>query len=777
MPVNPIWSWEGAANSTVAYLTGGNGGGYGWSIDNGVRELELYLNHRYDKKCPDSLIVIGGYSQGAQVVGTLFSPEYNSKLVGDNIKKRITYITLFGDPKLNLPEGGFNFASWGRRVACHNTSQNSWWRGNDIDCAVTAGSLGGRKPYFTDYWMNKAKLWCYKDDPVCDVDSNLNNIGDHFKYANTDRIENGVREALFHTVSRFSGEERNKLLASVRNNGQVSQKQIRSDKPIDWSKIYVPWKSPEDQRKDPVLPCKQMYIFDTSTNEAYLNRQKLGYSVMAKRKFVSNKCKSGVAVIGPAGTSYYAKILLPLTHDTDLFVRTAASVQYRPEKTAPAGELLNIGRELRTPAANAIDVIIKSTSWPPYSGDNLVTIYAGTNNEYWQSGEPRAGLSDMAHYIINAIIPYADMGLFIPRFSDYYFCFGPWSNIQEWGSNNDHNVQQRMRQKVYADFNLYSDSGGYCASRYAGASKSNSVSMNLSPLENIGDTDVLEEQDIGGIRLANADYSAKPGEEISFVVDTKNPAHYADEYGGFVWYFGDESEPVETRTNEISHIYEKDFSGTVTVMALDKESKEPVAETSVPVKIGQESQEITRPLAATDLSLKKTSDTSALLSWKAQDNSIGSWTIWLNEGVIGGVPAAQNSVEIRDLDFTKPFTMAIQGISEAGYRSDMVYISYDDGVITHEDNYNKPEYIQKRIYSSSSEAPDNNPTLSTVASSDKSNDASAAQVSSVEKSDAKNISKASLPQVITGYVLITISLFVVVWQSVLLYRKIESRMD
>lgn len=149
-------SWQAAFNSIGAGLSGGSALWYGSSVDTGVSELASYLEAR-GAKCSSSYFVVGGYSQGAQVVGEA----YNEKL-SDSLRNRVVYQALFGDPRLWLPEGDGLFPA-----ACLGLPQKSEWRFDVPDCGVGRGSLGARIPYLPAGFTSTTGLSCATHDFVC----------------------------------------------------------------------------------------------------------------------------------------------------------------------------------------------------------------------------------------------------------------------------------------------------------------------------------------------------------------------------------------------------------------------------------------------------------------------------------------------------------------------------------------------------------------------------------------------------------------------------------
>lgn len=147
---------------------------YAQSVNQGVNELQSYITQRHTK-CMESgtLYILGGYSQGAQVIGQAL-PKLNK-----NIRDDIVYTALFGDPKLHYPEGEGLFPA-----ACRG--ERSVWRKVPIfNCHHDNGSLGARKPYLPQDMQTKTGLWCYQKDFVCDPGA-LDGSG-HQEYKNPGR--------------------------------------------------------------------------------------------------------------------------------------------------------------------------------------------------------------------------------------------------------------------------------------------------------------------------------------------------------------------------------------------------------------------------------------------------------------------------------------------------------------------------------------------------------------------------------------------------------------
>lgn len=131
-----------ATGTRFDFLVGGYlhlGGPYADSVAQGRHELAAYLADRA-ATCPNERYVLGGWSQGAQVIGEgLFD-------VSASIRARIAFVALFGDPKRDTGFYPPVMLSGGQVVypvpyppACEGNPR-PWIRGT-ADCASWAASL------------------------------------------------------------------------------------------------------------------------------------------------------------------------------------------------------------------------------------------------------------------------------------------------------------------------------------------------------------------------------------------------------------------------------------------------------------------------------------------------------------------------------------------------------------------------------------------------------------------------------------------------------------
>jgi hypothetical protein len=144
-------------------------GQYAQSVTIGKNELVTHLNDRYagngpkdNGSCANETLILGGYSQGADVVGWAL----RSSELSQAVKDHIGYVALYGDPK-------FNPGSIWDRLFRINFQSNWWWvRGNDAGLFVAppspaTGILGGRDPYVANEFKGRFGSWCSSQDAIC----------------------------------------------------------------------------------------------------------------------------------------------------------------------------------------------------------------------------------------------------------------------------------------------------------------------------------------------------------------------------------------------------------------------------------------------------------------------------------------------------------------------------------------------------------------------------------------------------------------------------------
>lgn len=159
-------SAEGTLTLIGAAVSGGKSHTYGASVKAGIGELKTYIE-RVHNVCAETKFVLGGYSQGGQIISTVL-PELDAS--------QIIYAATFGDPKLYLPEGAGLIPA-----AClgHGFSN---YREFVPNCRAHNGILGGTKPYQAVNYTDKLGVWCNKDDIMC---SGKFNVDAHSAYTSS----------------------------------------------------------------------------------------------------------------------------------------------------------------------------------------------------------------------------------------------------------------------------------------------------------------------------------------------------------------------------------------------------------------------------------------------------------------------------------------------------------------------------------------------------------------------------------------------------------------
>src|SRR5581483_554143 len=111
--------------------------GYFASVATGVNELISYLNQRV-RSCPDEMTVLGGYSQGADVITSALARTGGGSF-SDQAKAHMKYVALYGDPAYN--NGGLAYCAYPQY-----TPPVPWQRGS-ARCNILNLPLAQRDPY------------------------------------------------------------------------------------------------------------------------------------------------------------------------------------------------------------------------------------------------------------------------------------------------------------------------------------------------------------------------------------------------------------------------------------------------------------------------------------------------------------------------------------------------------------------------------------------------------------------------------------------------------
>ena len=141
------------------------GGAYHKSVVKGKDWLRRHIKRKIDNCRGKTLVVLTGYSQGAQVVGDVYQ-----ELERKGMAQHVFGMVLFGDPKFNPKPAG------------RGSSQGKWRH------TYRSGALGPR-PVYGRYRL-RVRSYCHKHDPVCQ-DGGSVNLSDHSNYAKTGASEPG----------------------------------------------------------------------------------------------------------------------------------------------------------------------------------------------------------------------------------------------------------------------------------------------------------------------------------------------------------------------------------------------------------------------------------------------------------------------------------------------------------------------------------------------------------------------------------------------------------
>lgn len=178
-PAVPFPEWFGLPLGFVTLA------GYNASVQVGINELVTHLNDRYagdgpegKGACTTETLVLGGYSQGADVIGATLQDSRLSAIA----KSRVGFVALFGDPKYY---GGFRLAN----MACVIVP---WGLSIFDDCKeqmIKGALLLPRIPYVSSEFNGRVISVCHTDDFICDV---LNNDPATGFMAHTSVYRNGL---------------------------------------------------------------------------------------------------------------------------------------------------------------------------------------------------------------------------------------------------------------------------------------------------------------------------------------------------------------------------------------------------------------------------------------------------------------------------------------------------------------------------------------------------------------------------------------------------------
>jgi Mg-chelatase subunit ChlD len=150
------------------------------SVQTGKDEFSAYLTDRA-AQCPNEVYILGGYSEGANVLGAgLFD-------LPQSVRDRIAFVALFGDPTLDTGNWVLPISPpIGPFVQACNGGKRLWIRGS-IECMAAGGIFGGRSSYVPSDIQQRVGSWCRNHDTACtgsvvDLCTAICSGGEHYKY-------------------------------------------------------------------------------------------------------------------------------------------------------------------------------------------------------------------------------------------------------------------------------------------------------------------------------------------------------------------------------------------------------------------------------------------------------------------------------------------------------------------------------------------------------------------------------------------------------------------
>ncbi|XXH04666.1 hypothetical protein Hte_011085 [Hypoxylon texense] len=154
-------AYPGATSEAIVYPASPRGDNYPSSVTAGIKAVVDQVT-AYAAKCPDSAVVMVGYSEGSQIVDDAFcgGPDGNSMAetaapIPTEVGERVKALIFMGDPR-NIPGLPYNIGS--------STGGGFAQRPADFVCPVYA---------------DRIRSYCDAEDPYC---SNGNNVRHHEQY-------------------------------------------------------------------------------------------------------------------------------------------------------------------------------------------------------------------------------------------------------------------------------------------------------------------------------------------------------------------------------------------------------------------------------------------------------------------------------------------------------------------------------------------------------------------------------------------------------------------
>ncbi len=120
------------------------------------REQLYNMLYYWNKKCPDYHFVLAGYSQGADVLGSVIADLDPKNPVESRILGHIDAVALIADPRFNPADQAINASPSAKRTGL---------------LTVLPSGHRGVRPAMPEQLNGKVRSWCRADDPVCNFNT------------------------------------------------------------------------------------------------------------------------------------------------------------------------------------------------------------------------------------------------------------------------------------------------------------------------------------------------------------------------------------------------------------------------------------------------------------------------------------------------------------------------------------------------------------------------------------------------------------------------------
>lgn len=683
-----IDSIEKATNSAGAFVSLGLANKYGWSVREGVKELKTYIDNTLDD-CPDTKIILGGYSQGAQVIDTYLLTKGG---LTSKANRAIAYYGSLGDPKLYLPEGlPASLLPWDI-PACRNDDHKwlSAYREYAPECRTSYGFLrkyiptvGMQHDYVPNSFIYRSGLWCELNDFLCGSTTLLTASG-HSQYAKNGHVDDLVKLALTQAASELTEPLRSSLLYSIRVDGNVPPPVILSQaptyptvpkKPVEKKVYYEPPKN-NCLRKD-VIDLTGYY------EDEYIYEKLMGFSHNYNLHKVSdfNNCEYALDILIFNRSNHF----LPEHYNVVKPTRDIRSISAQINKFYNKN-LENIKNKQSkyyylTPALHDLTYnLLTDPVWDNYSDTdyNKINIIPNSNayKIFWIEPEFEK------HTMIDILKLTVKKKIKVAPYSNY--CGSEWGQPYPYSELNylysqypapideeevQHATQRKIECKSFYEI--------YNINPYPEPAELSPIPKPLVAPR----LPVISNND--AIKTVSQKYIAEPGQEITVRIKPKNPTVFMSEYTNFSWDWDNDGITDEiTNYGTASHTYNKSFEGSITVRAnnVNNRLQQPVSVTAA-VTIKKFAPEAPIP-EAQNVVYENADNNSIVVSWDQPNTPPHEWIISANGIHIAATPSNQTDITLADVVANEEYVITVSGLTAEGNIGAPV-LATEKQIITH----------------------------------------------------------------------------------------------